>query len=329
MSTSARATSAESPWAQADAAATAAQVTVTMVDSVEGARTVQTVLAKVWPQADGGPPIDSSMLRALSFGGSYVACANDADGAPVGACVGFFGAPGDAHLHSHIAGVVPRRASRGVGRALKLHQRAWALDHGAEEIEWTFDPMVARNAHFNLAQLRAEASTYLCDFYGEMRDERNLGFGSDRLLAVWSLMDPVVVAAAKPRTGVRAAGSRARAGAVLRDTALRDTALRDTAARPPTPWGGHRWIDVSDGTPRVNAMPKPTSTAATDAGTAAPRSTIALPPDIDALRATNPELAAHWRFAVRDAIEGAYASAARIVGFNPTEGYLVEAHRWS
>ena len=71
----------------------------------------------------------------------------------VGASAGFFTAPPDAVLHSHITGVAPGQ-HRGIGFPLKVHQQAWALACGVPEVVWTFDPLVARNAWFNLAKLR-------------------------------------------------------------------------------------------------------------------------------------------------------------------------------
>src|SRR5437763_17197337 len=54
-------------------------------------------------------------------------------------------------------------------------------------MEWTTDPLIRRNAYFNLAKLGAEAPQYLVDFYGEMRDAFNAGDESDRLLIRWRL----------------------------------------------------------------------------------------------------------------------------------------------
>ncbi len=59
---------------------------------------------------------------------------------------------------------------RSVGFALKVHQRAWALSEGLEEISWTFDPLISRNAHFNLVKLAAEPTSYHRNFYGHMAD---------------------------------------------------------------------------------------------------------------------------------------------------------------
>ena len=54
---------------------------------------------------------------------------------------------------------------------------------------WTFDPLVARNAWFNLGKLGAVADAFGRAFYGEMTDEINAGDRSDRLVVRWDL-DP-------------------------------------------------------------------------------------------------------------------------------------------
>ncbi len=63
----------------------------------------------------------------------------------------------------------------GLGRLLKQHQRDWAFAHGVGHITWTFDPLVARNAHFNLRVLGARITEYLVDHYGAMDDGVNRG----------------------------------------------------------------------------------------------------------------------------------------------------------
>jgi predicted GNAT superfamily acetyltransferase len=117
----------------------------------------------------------------------------------VGASAAFFSAPPDPALHSHITGVAPGGQHRGIGFALKLHQRAWALARGVPLVVWTFDPLVARNAWFNLAKLGALPTAYLEDFYGPMTDAINAGMASDRLLLTWRLDDPAVAAACAGR----------------------------------------------------------------------------------------------------------------------------------
>ncbi|MGO1052858.1 GNAT family N-acetyltransferase [Crossiella sp. CA198] len=156
---------------------------------------VQRLYERIWrPAAGQHPPITAELLRALSKSGGYVAGAFDG-GELVGACAGFCSPPAERSLHSHIAGVAAHQRGRDVGYALKLDQRAWALRHGITEVCWTFDPLVRRNAYFNLGKLAAGVAEYLPDFYGHLRDDLNGDGASDRLLVRWRLTDPAVIAA--------------------------------------------------------------------------------------------------------------------------------------
>lgn len=147
--------------------------------------------ADLWRTIWGGTawPVQASLLRANVHAGNYVSGAWLGDRL-VGASMGFLAHPGAPVLHSHITGVVADAAGHGVGRAMKDHQAAWCRDNGIDVVTWTFDPLVARNAWFNLARLGVEATEYLVDFYGEMPDERNRGQGSDRLHVAWDVSGP-------------------------------------------------------------------------------------------------------------------------------------------
>ena len=79
------------------------------------------------------------------------------------------------HVHSHMLAALPGRRHAGVGFALKLAQRAMALDQGIQVVRWTFDPLVARNAHFNMSKLGAQCDRFHRNFYGEMGDSLNAG----------------------------------------------------------------------------------------------------------------------------------------------------------
>ena len=150
--------------------------------------TAAELFVTIWRPGSKQPQVSAELMRALAHAGSYVAGAFDgpADGAPmVGACVAFFGSPASRSLHSHIAGVLPGAQGRSVGHALKVHQRAWAAERGLVEVSWTFDPLLRRNAWFNIAKLGALPTAYLTDFYGDMTDGINTGRGSDRLHVAW------------------------------------------------------------------------------------------------------------------------------------------------
>ena len=157
------------------------------------------LFATIWGRP-GEPPMDTSTLRALSHSGNYVAAAYAHD-RMIGGLIGWLGGhpPDDLHLHSHILGVLPDAEARGSGFALKQHQRSWCLDRDVGSIMWTFDPLVRRNAYFNLVKLGADAVEYLVDFYGAMDDGINTGDESDRLLIRWNLRSEKAVAAAAGR----------------------------------------------------------------------------------------------------------------------------------
>ncbi|MEJ7648020.1 MAG: hypothetical protein WKF57_03070 [Nakamurella sp.] len=201
--------------AAADAAAAAAGVRVTAGEDPALLAAALVVVQQIWQADAADAPVTMAVLRAVTHAGGYCAIAHDVrgDAAPaeavVGACIGFLGSRPRSSLHSHIAGVLDAGLGRGVGYALKLDQRAWAAEQGLESITWTFDPLVRRNAFFNLMKLGVGVSEYLPDFYGAMEDSVNAGQGSDRLLVRW----PVIA----PEHGPAARAITAQPGAVLLD----------------------------------------------------------------------------------------------------------------
>jgi predicted GNAT superfamily acetyltransferase len=96
-------------------------------------------------------------------------------------------ANGEAYLHSHMAAVLPEYRDRGVGRRLKLSQRADALARGITRIEWTFDPLQPKNAYFNICRLGVTIRQYLPNLYGTTTSPLHAGLPTDRLLAEWHL----------------------------------------------------------------------------------------------------------------------------------------------
>lgn len=101
--------------------------------------------------------------------------------------------------YSHMMAVAKSAQNRGVGALLKWAQRERALSEGRKFIKWTWDPMQARNAHFNLNRLGVTVRSYGPNFYGTdyltFPHERADGEGldSDRLFADWDLLAPRVV----------------------------------------------------------------------------------------------------------------------------------------
>ncbi|WP_020123959.1 hypothetical protein [Streptomyces canus] len=227
------------------------------------------------------------LLRAMDKAGSYVAAAFDTtrDGELVAACIGFFGPPAAGSLHSHIAGVSARMRGRSVGFALKAHQRSWTLRHGAAQVSWTFDPLVRRNAYFNIGKLAARPVRYLQDFYGRMNDGINGEDATDRLLAEWHLAAPDVAAACHGRPRDADAGAWRTIEAALDITA--------------------------DGRPVTGRV-------------SGARTRVAVPADIEQLRRSDPACAAAWRSALRDVLSGLLTDGWQVAGFDRAGWYLLE-----
>ncbi|MEP6787343.1 MAG: GNAT family N-acetyltransferase [Acidobacteriota bacterium] len=108
---------------------------------------------------------------------------------------------GEQAFYSHMTGVRQEYQSHGIGAKLKWAQRTRALREGVRYIKWTFEPVKARNAYFNLEKLGAAVLEYQPNFYGtdyttSAHMSENLGLASDRLLAEWALESPKVEALA-------------------------------------------------------------------------------------------------------------------------------------
>jgi predicted GNAT superfamily acetyltransferase len=99
------------------------------------------------------------------------------------------------YIHSHHTGVHHDYRDRGVGRKLKLFQREEALSRDIRFVQWTFDPLELRNAHFNLNRLGAISRVYKPNLYGITSSPLHRGLATDRLLVEWDLDSKRAVAA--------------------------------------------------------------------------------------------------------------------------------------
>jgi predicted GNAT superfamily acetyltransferase len=175
-------------------AASNASITVRSCDSLEDFHACVALQREVWGEDDLEVEPATLFVVAAHTGGQVLgAC----DGKTL---VGFTlalaavrnGAP---FLHSHMTGVHANYRDRGVGRMLKLFQRDEALSRDIRLIEWTFDPLELRNAHFNLNRLGAICRRYLPNLYGITTSPLHRGLATDRLVAEWYLDSPRVIAA--------------------------------------------------------------------------------------------------------------------------------------
>jgi predicted GNAT superfamily acetyltransferase len=171
-----------------------AAVTVRSCDLLEDFHACVALQREIWGEQDLEVEPATLFVVAAHTGGQVLG-AYDGN-----ALVGFTlalaavrnGAP---FLHSHMTGVRVNYRARGVGRMLKLFQRDEALGRDIRLIEWTFDPLEVRNAHFNLNRLGAICRRYLSNLYGMTTSPLHRGLATDRLVAEWYLDSPRVVAA--------------------------------------------------------------------------------------------------------------------------------------
>jgi predicted GNAT superfamily acetyltransferase len=191
-------------------------------------------LSEVFQQVWGSVTqlVTIEILMAVTHSGGYVSAAYETRGGSermLGASVAILARHQDQPaLHSHITGLLPGARRSGLGRAMKMHQREWAANHGIDWIVWTFDPLVRPNAWFNISVLGAEAHEYLPSFYGTMTDSINAGDDSDRLLLAWAVNE------ASP--GPTDAADVAAAGYLLVPTPEDIVALRRTDPREVARW---------------------------------------------------------------------------------------------
>ena len=258
-------------------------ISVRPIETLDQARAAAALFDRVWGERR---VIGAPLLWAMASHGGQVLGAFRRDEI-VGAQVGLVGlGEGRPTLHSHITGVLEEVQHHGVGLLLKTAQREWCLERGIEKVTWTFDPMVARNAYFNLVKLGALAVRFHREYYGDMEDAFNRGDRTDRLEVVWELESERV------RRALGGAGSRERG---------------EPAEAAPV------WVRDADGLPlREHLEDSPTKIVVT------------VPPTYHAMRGDDPDRARRWRDAVADALEDAFGRGYRAVSFVRDSGYVLE-----
>jgi predicted GNAT superfamily acetyltransferase len=139
---------------------------------------------RIWRYAPLDTVPDQIFVVAKKTGGQVMAAYDGAT--PVGFALAFVAMrEGLTYLHSHMVAVVEEYQNRGVGRLLKLAQRENALERGIKLIEWTFDPLQLKNAHFNIERLGAIVRHYVPNLYGRTSSPLHAGLPTDRLVAEW------------------------------------------------------------------------------------------------------------------------------------------------
>jgi len=130
-----------------------------------------------------------AVLQVVQKVGGLALGAFDASGELVGFLFGITGIRAGRPAHwSHMVAVRDDWQNRGVGRRLKAAQRLHLVELGVETVFWTFDPLMARNAHLNLHRLSATVVEYVRDMYGLSPVSRtDTVIGSDRFVVRWDL----------------------------------------------------------------------------------------------------------------------------------------------
>jgi predicted GNAT superfamily acetyltransferase len=257
---------------------------LTTLDDFTG---VVTLEKRIWGLTDGDDVTPLPLLAATVKRGAILVGAFDPDaGAETsgGALVGFVYSLPAVHdrrlTHwSHMLGVVPEWRRRGLARALKIAQRDRAIAMGVDLVEWTFDPLQAVNAHFNIACLGATASEYHENVYGASASLLHGSLPTDRLIAQWWLQAANVEALA----------------------ASRGAADPPAAASPAV-----NLVGTHDGWPACGAI-DPTLTSATVR--------VPIPMGFTEMLGAAPAVAHRWRMATREIFATYFARGYQVTGF--------------
>jgi chorismate synthase len=130
--------------------------------------------------------VPAHLMKIAQRVGGVAAGAFNGSGVLLGFVFGMTGFRNGSLIHwSDMLAVRPESRGFGIGRLLKQYQRRQLLALGVPLIEWSFDPLVARNAHLNLVRLGAAVQDYVVDMYGESTSDLHAGLGTDRLIVSW------------------------------------------------------------------------------------------------------------------------------------------------
>jgi len=218
-----------------------------------------------------------SLLYAVQKVGGVAAGAFDPAGRLLGFVFGFTGVLGGRLVHwSDMVAVRAEAQGRGIGRALKEYQRAAVAGLGVTAIYWTYDPLVAKNAHLNFNRYGVEVVEYVQDLYGpDTRSVLHRGLGTDRFVVAWPI---------GPEGG---AARRGGASAELHDADVVNPGTVEGRESPPE---------------RFAPAPPPALR-------------VEIPRDIARVQATSLDLAGRWRATTRRAFLWCLANGYAVAGF--------------
>ena len=241
---------------------------------------------EVWgPDFTEGVP--ASLQKVAQWVGG-VAAGAFLNGEMVGFVFGITGVRSGELVHwSDILAVRSGARDSGIGRRLKWHQRTRAMEAGARTMQWTWDPLEARNGWLNLERLGAVADLYVMEMYGGSTSPLHTGIGTDRLVARWRLADPRVEAAASgdPLPGLSWPEREPIRAFEVSASGRPEVDLEDPEVTPPEPGCEYQ---------------------------------VPLPRELQELKAEDPDQAWAWRVATRTALAPALDGGWSVVGVKRT-----------
>ena len=260
-------------------------VSIRPLESSKDFQAFEDLQREVWGQ-NLSEVVTASLAQITQKIGGIAAGAFSPSGVMLGLVFGFTGFTNGRPVHwSHMLAVKPNRRDAGLGRRLKLYQRDVLLRDGVKEVFWTYDPLVARNAHLNFNTLGVEVSEYVPDMYGAGDDsELFRGIGTDRFIVVWKI-------------------DSERVQEILAGKSAEHDRAYDAAAFILE----RRLAGDSCSEPRTNLVQRSRYLK------------IEIPPDIHEVRDRSSSIAAEWRKATRDAFQGSLADGYEIGTFNRDE----------
>lgn len=222
--------------------------------------------------------VPPSILMVSQKIGGVAAGAFDEHDRLIGFVFGLTGVKNGRLVHwSDMLAVRPEARDLGIGKRLKMYQRELVQALGVEIIYWTFDPLVARNAHLNLNRLGAKIEEYVPDMYdSDSQSDLHRGLALDRFIVAWPISHD-----AQPENVEDSS-------AITREH-FKDTIIANAS--------GHDF-SLSENSVVTHA-----------------RVRIEIPEDIQAVKDRSWETAAQWQDSVRRACQFYFERGYRVAGF--------------
>jgi len=262
--------------------------TIRVLETLEEMTAVEDLQRAVWPGSETEIVPAHLLITTVHNGGLVLGAFEDEK------MVGFaFGFPGLENLPdgprpkhcSHMLGVLDSHRDSGLGFALKRAQWQMVRNQGLDHVTWTYDPLLSRNAHLNIAKLGTVCNTYRRSEYGDLRDGLNAGLPSDRFQVDWWI---------RTRRVEQRLSRRARGTLDLSHFQEAETQVLYSPAHRPEGW---------------IAPPEHFSSPAGNLALAE------IPSDFLALKAADFSLARDWRFFSREVFETAFQAGYLVTDF--------------